>query len=221
MEQTRKLSDINFTFFLWCFGLPVFSFIIALSLIASFSGAPSGISITVHNLKQFLEYYDTYLFREFFEIFFNNYFAVLILVYFTPLFVGMRRLWQKWSNKHTEITAFEKLVLYLFPGLFLVRQAVNIAVISSGLSGYINKNVIITLAGIVLPHGLPELLAFSIAGAIGMEVTRKILFSSSSGKLVSGNVLILLCLFTALCAFMEVYFTPKIFALLMMATGMS
>jgi hypothetical protein len=186
-----------------------------------FSGAPSGISITVHNLKQFLEYYDKYLFREFFQIFFNNYFAVLVLVYFTPLFIGIRGLWQKWSNKHSEISVFEKLILYLFPGLFMVRQAVNIAVISSGLSGYINKNVIITLTGIILPHGLPELLAFSVAGAIGMEVTRKMLFSQSSGRLVSGKVMILLGLFTALCAFMEVYFTPKIFALLMIATGMS
>ncbi len=220
MEQTRKeiFRDFNPTFFIWCLALPVFVFIITLSLANSGSSIEPVASLNGNKIRQFLNYYETYLVDEFVEIFFNNYAVLLVIVYFTPIVLGLRRVWEKWRGKELTLSSLEKSLLYLFPGIFLARQAVNIAITVNALSVQINKNVVITLAGIILPHGLPELLAFSLAGAIGMEVTRKML-STASGTLVNMQVMCLLCIFTALCAFLEVSFTPRVFALLMAATG--
>lgn len=91
------------------------------------------------------------------------------------------------------------------------RLLIFIAVVTGSLSFGIGKNIILTLAGIILPHGLPELLVFSLAGAAGMEITRKML-SKGRTKLFSVKLLGLLLLLTAGCAFVEVYFTPKVFA---------
>ena len=220
MEQAKRISfiKVNSTCFAWCFGLPVFAFMIALSLVAGLSGGEPGAALTARSLREFLNYYNTHVVDEFLKIFLNNYLAVLVIVYFTPLVLGLRKILEKCRNKQITLSKFDKVLLYLFPGIFLVRQAVNIAIIANSLASHINKNVIVTLTGIILPHGLPELLAFSLAGAVGMEVTRKLLFSTSQGRLVSGKVLGSLVVFIALCAFLEVYFTPKVFAVIMSAT---
>ena len=224
MEHIKKntlIIHFNPVFFTLCFGSPVFAFIVSLFIINALTAAGGEASLTSQCLREFLEYYDRYMANEFLKIFLNNYFIVVLLEYFTPLALLLRRVWQKFRNRNDEISAFEQVLLYLFPAVFLIRQAVNIAIILNGTSTSISKNVLLTFAGIILPHGLPELLAVSLAGAIGMEVTRKVLFSNVSGPLVKGRVLGLLGLFTALCAFIEVYFTPKIFSILMVATGIN
>ncbi len=223
MEQTRKnpLMEIDLPCLMWCFCLPVFTFVIAIVLAVVFADTRIGGSLTNESLRRFLDYYDRHQVTEFIVILLNNYIAVLLLVYFTPIALGLKDGWGKWRNKKAGISVFEKILLYLFPGLFLMRQAINIAIIIKDLSGIINKNIVITLAGIILPHGLPELLAFSLAGAIGMGVTRKLLFTPVSGRLVGGKALGILLIFIASCAFLEVYLTPRVFAAIMVATGVS
>ncbi len=222
MELLKKnMSPVHFNpiSFILCFGTPVLAFMVSLFIINSVTAAGGETSLTGQCLTEFLEYYDRYMINEFLTIFLNNYLIVLLLVYFTPVALVLRRIWLKFRQRDEEISAFEKVLLYLFPAVFLIRQAVNIAVILNGTSASISKSVLLTFTGIILPHGLPELLAVSLAGAIGMEVTRKVLYANVSGPLVKSGVLGLLCVFTALCAFVEVYFTPKIFSILMVATG--
>ena len=224
MEQIKKnflKNDFNPVFFTLCFTGPVLAFLLTLWVISALSVGNGEVFLTAQRLREFVAYYDKYMVNEFLEIFLNNYFIILMLVYFTPLVLTLRKLWQRWRGREDEISAFEKGLLYLFPAIFLVRQAVTIALIINSMSASISKNILVTFLGIILPHGLPELVAVSMAGALGMEVTRKVLFSSASGRLVNGRILGLLCLFTALCAFVEVYFTPKIFTILMVATGIN
>ncbi|MBU7008404.1 stage II sporulation protein M [Phosphitispora fastidiosa] len=224
MEQIKQsaLTDhFNPVFFTLCFGSPVCAFIVSLFIISAITASGGETSLTGQCLTEFLTYYDQYMVNEFLKIFSNNFFIVVLLVYFTPLALLLRRVWQKLRSRSDDISAFEKVLLYLFPAIFLIRQAVNIAVILNGTSTSISKNVMLIFTGIILPHGLPELLAVSLAGAIGMEVTRRVLFSNVSGPLVKARVLGLLGVFTALCAFVEVYFTPKIFSILMVATGIN
>lgn len=223
MEQVRNTHfRCNSIFFIWCLGLPVLAFVITLSIISSFSaGTHAGASVTGQSLHEFLTYYDTHWADEFFKIFINNYCAVLILIYFTPITMGVRSIWEKFRKNEVEVSGFEKILLYLFPILFLIRQAVNIALILNNFSGQIDKNIYLTLAGIIMPHGIPELLVFSLVGALGMEVTRRHLSDPESGGLVRGGALGMMSVLVALCAFIEVYFTPRVFVYLMNLTGVS
>jgi len=213
---------MNPVFFLWCLSLPLLAFVFTVFLLSAFSAVfPASVSngtlVDSRSLQEFLAYYDTHLVREFLEIFLNNYFAALVLIFFTPVILVLRRVWQKWRGRDCVVSVFEKNLLYLFPGIFLIRQAVYMASILSGFSVSIDKNALLILAGILLPHGLPELLAFSMAGALGMEVTGKLLSAISPGKLVRMRTLGLLLLATVFCAFVEVYFTPRIFVAVMSA----
>ncbi|WP_418791619.1 stage II sporulation protein M [Phosphitispora sp. TUW77] len=222
MEQINKNAlTVNFNpiFFLLCFGCPVFAFIISLFAINTLTTGGGEMFLTGQSLAEFLKYYNRYMVDEFLKIFLNNFFIIILLVYFTPITLVLRRGWQKFRNRDDEISSFEKVLLYLFPAVFLIRQAVNIAINLNGTSANISQNILLTFVGIILPHGLPELLVVSLAGAMGMEVTRKVFFTYTSGPLVKGWVLGLLGLLTALCALVEVYFTPKIFSILMVAAG--
>lgn len=223
MEQATKTWSFgfNYTFFGWCLGLPVSAFIITLFLTATFSVGNTGVTITNHNLQEFINYYDQNSVGECLKIFLNNFCAALVVVYFTPFILYLRQSWEKWRNVEISLSPVEKLVLYIFPGLFLIRQAVSIAFVLNNLSWQINKNVILTFMGIILPHGFPELLAFSLAGAVGMEVTRKLLLSPSTEGIVSARTLSVLLVFIAFCAYVEVYLTPKFFALIMSASGVA
>jgi hypothetical protein len=221
MRQSKAYSslDFNVTFFLWCFTLPIFVFMIALAVIDNFIAVKGDMFVTAQQLRSFLLYYDKYIIREFAVIFGNNFLAVLVVIYFTPVYLWFRKRWAGWRNSKTALTAFEKILLYLFPALFLIRQSLNIVASLYRLSERINENIIVTMIGVILPHGLPELIAFSITGAIAMGVTKKIISSGSSGKPINLNIVGLLCILTGLCAFVEVYFTPKIFALIMSLGG--
>lgn len=215
----RNLSGIPLMpsiFFVWCLLLPTAVLIFTLAVIWLFTGSDSNGILSLNMINDFLRYYDRHRLDEGMQIFLNNYLAVLVVVYFTPATLWLRHLWHRYrSKKETAVTTFEKIILYLFPAFFLVRQAINIAVVTGNLSFGIGKNLILTLAGIILPHGLPELLVFSLAGAVGMEFTRGLLSAKDQTRLISAKLLGLLMLLTAGCAFVEVYFTPKVFALLM------
>lgn len=217
MEQTRKIGllEFNLTSFIWCLTLPVVAFVLVLSLGPVLNVNNLGSPLSRESLSQFLQYYNSHMVNEGLQIFLNNFTAVLVMVYFTPLALGIRQIWEKWRCRKVSISVFEKNLLFLFPGLFLIRQAINVALVLNNFSANINKSVVVTLAGIILPHGLPELISFSLAGAVGMEVTRKLLFSSSTGKLVGLKELGLLLFLTASCAFLEVFLTPRVFMLLM------
>lgn len=202
-------------FFMWCLMLPSAALVFSLAMLWLFNGHNSAGNLKENMVRSFLQYYDNNRMREWMRIFLNNYLAVLVIVYFTPIVLWLRCLWQVFRKKESSVTVFEKVILYLFPALFLVRQAVNIAVITDDLSFDIGKNVLLTLAGIILPHGLPELLVFSLAGAVGMEITRRLLSIQESTRLFNAKILGLLLFLTAGSAFVEVYFTPKVFAMLM------
>lgn len=202
-------------FFVWCLMLPTAALVFSLSMLWFFNSHSGAGSLTENMINSFLRYYDNNGMREWMRIFLNNYLAVLVIVYFTPIVLWLRCLWQVFRKKESNVSAFEKVILYLFPALFLVRQAVNIAVITDNLSFDIGKNVLLTLAGIILPHGLPELLVFSLAGAVGMEITRRLLSIQGRTRLFNAKLLGLLLFLTAGSAFVEVYFTPKVFAMLM------
>jgi len=217
MELIKRTFSFGFNrvFFMWCFALPVAAFVITLFFTGVFADTAGGNQITNLGLKKFLAYYTANGINEFLVIFLNNYMAVLIIVYFGPVALWVRRQWERWRDRETALSALEKILLYVFPAVFLVRQAVNIAVIINGMAASINKNVILMFTGIVLPHGLPEFLVFCVAGAVGMEVTHKMLFSDSPGQIISGRVMLGLLVLIGACAFLEVYFTPRIFAALM------
>jgi len=186
-------------FFVWCLMLPTAALVFSLITLWFFNGHNSTGILTENMIRIFL----------------NNYLAVLVIVYFTPVVLWLRYSWQVYRKNQTSVTVFEKVILYLFPALFLVRQAVNIAVITGNLSFEIGKSMLVTLAGIILPHGLPELLVFSFAGAVGMEITRRLLSVRGRTKLLDSKLLGLLLFLTAGSAFVEVYFTPKVFVMLM------
>jgi len=221
MEYVRKALAVNLNskFFIWCFTLPIAAFVVTLSLGTVLADTVTQPGFNSRSVSEFLRYYDRYLLREFMIIFSNNYFAALVVVYFTPLALGLRRFWGRWRGKNTPLSRLEQALLYLFPAIFLVRQAVNIAVVLSGLAGPMSKNILVSFAGLILPHGLPELAAFSLAGALGMEVTHKLFNSVDSGRVVNARVLVILTTVFAFCAFLEVYFTPRVFALLVGATN--
>ena len=202
-------------FFVWCLFLPTAALAFSLAMLWLFNGHNSAGNLTENMVNSFLQYYDNNGMREWMRIFLNNYLAVLVIVYFTPIVLWLRYLWQVFRKQQSSVTFFEKVILYLFPALFLVRQAVNIAVMTDNLSFDIGKNVLLTLAGIILPHGLPELLVFSLAGAVGMEITRRLLSIRENTRLFNVKLLGLLLILTAGSAFVEVYFTPKVFAMLM------
>lgn len=214
-KSNLNIPVIPSIFFIWCLMLPTAALVFSLAVLWLFNGDNSAGNLTENMIKSFLQYYDNNGMREWIRIFLNNYLAVLVIVYFTPMVLWLRYLWQVIRKKESSVTVFEKVILYLFPALFLVRQAVNIAVITDDFSFDIGKNVLLTLAGIILPHGLPELLVFSLAGAVGMEITRKLLSIKENTRLFNAKLLGLLLLLTAGSAFVEVYFTPKVFALLM------
>lgn len=202
-------------FFVWCLMMPTAALVFSLAVLWFFNGHNGTGNLTQNMISSFLQYYDNNGAHEWMRIFLNNYLAVLVIVYFTPVVLWLRYFWQVYRKKQTSVTVFEKVILYLFPALFLVRQAINIAVITDDLSFDIGKNVLLTLAGIILPHGLPELLVFSLAGAVGMEITRRLLSLQDGSGLFNVKLLGLLLFLTAGSAFVEVYFTPKVFAILM------
>ena len=202
-------------FFVWCLMLPTAALVFSLITLWFFNGHNSTGILTENMINSFLQYYDNNRLREGIRIFLNNYLAVLVIVYFTPVVLWLRYSWQVYRKNQTSVTVFEKVILYLFPALFLVRQAVNIAVITGNLSFEIGKSMLVTLAGIILPHGLPELLVFSFAGAVGMEITRRLLSVRGRTKLLDSKLLGLLLFLTAGSALVEVYFTPKVFVMLM------
>lgn len=214
-KNSLNIPVMPSVFFIWCLMLPIAALVFSLIMLWFFNGNNSTGMLTENMVSSFLQYYDNNRLHEGLRIFLNNYLAVLVIVYFTPVVLWFRYLWQVYRKKQASVTLFEEVILYLFPALFLVRQAVNIAVITDNLSLDIGKSVFLTLAGIILPHGLPELLVFSFAGAIGMEITRRLLSIQGSTKLFNAKLLVLLLFLTAGSAFVEVYFTPKIFALLM------
>lgn len=202
-------------FFVWCLMMPTAALIFSLVVLWFFNDRNIPGTLTENMIYSFLQYYDNNRLHEGVRIFLNNYLAVLVIVYFTPVVLWLRYLWQVYRKKQASISTFEKSILYLFPALFLIRQAVNIAVVTDNLSLEIGKSVILTLAGIILPHGLPELLVLSIAGAVGMEITRRLLTMEGGTRLFNAKLMGLLLFLTAGSAFVEVYFTPKVFAMLM------
>lgn len=224
MEYIRRALNININpaFLGWCLALPAAAFLVALLTAPSFSHPSASLPLSSQRLREFLSYYDIYRFKEFAVIFGNNFLAVVTVVYFTPLALSLRRVWERLRGRRTEVSMMEKNLLFLFPGLFLVRQAVYIALASCELASQIGRNVVITMIGIILPHGIPEFLVFSLAGAVGMEVTRKALTVSQGkgltvlpDKAVSSYTLGVLASAVAACALVEVCLTPKVFAVLM------
>lgn len=221
MEYIRRALAVseNLTFFLWCFTVPVISFVMTLALGALLSDSVSQPAFTSRALGEFTGYYDRYFLREFTIIFLNNYLAALVVVFFTPIALWIRKLWERWRGNSTPLSPVERTLLFLFPALFLIRQSVNIGIILSGLAGDMSKNIVIAFTGLILPHGLPELAAFSMAGALGMAVTRELIKARPSERLIKGRILALLTAAIAFCAFLEVFLTPKVFALLVWATN--
>lgn len=222
MEQIAKNRTENFngTFLIWCIVFPVISFMGTLLLANYFTQGHPGEVITRKSLAAFLKYYEENHMTEFLTIFVNNSFSALVLVYFTPFILFVRRRWEKLRNYSIQLSGFEKLLLYSFPVMFLVREAVRIAMLVNGLSLQINKSLVLTFSGMLLPHGLPELIAFSVAGAFGMEVTKHCLTEPSFERAVGSRKIVLLIVTIGLCAYLEVSFTPRVFAILMSATGL-
>lgn len=215
MEISRNFRvKLNSGFFIWCTSVPVLFFVITLLLAAVFSTDAMDKLSKERTLTEFLSYYKNNSVREFLIIFFNNSFVALVIIYFTPFALFVRNLWEKGRGVTAALSPRERLILYSFPVLFLIREAIRIALTVSDLSGQIDRGVIVTFLGIIFPHGLPEFLALSVAGAIGMEVTRRC-FSSSTDRMPGVKQVALLIIFIGFCAFLEVYLTPRIFALLL------
>lgn len=215
MEISRNFRvKLNPGFFVWCVSVPVLFFIMTLLLAAVFSTDAMDKLTNERSLNEFLSYYKNNSIREFLIIFLNNSFVAIVIIYFTPFALFIRNAWEKRRGITTALSPRERLILYSFPVLFLIREAIRIALIVSDLSGQIDRGVIITFFGIIFPHGLPEFLALSVAGAMGMEVTRRC-FSSTSGRTPGMKQVIVLIIFIGFCAFLEVHLTPKVFALLL------
>lgn len=205
---------LNPGFFVWCVSLPVIFFIITLSLSALFSTEAMDKITRQRSLTEFLSYYNNNSLREFIIIFFNNSFVAIVIIYFTPFALYVRNWWEQRRGVSADLSPREKLILYSFPVLFLIREAVRIALTVSDLSGQIDRGVLITFFGIIFPHGLPEFLALSVAGAMGMEVTKRC-FYSVSGTMPGVKQVVGLIIFIGFCAFLEVKLTPRVFALLL------
>ncbi len=216
MEQVEKVSEIKFNvgLILWCVGLPILFFTITLLSTALFSAGEMGNGLSRQVLAEFLRYYRENYVREFFIIFLNNSFIALVLVYFTPFALFLRKIWEKYRDCNSLLSIRERFLLYSFPTIFLNREAIRFALVVNDFSGQIQKGRILTFLGIIFPHGVPELLALGMAGAVGMEVTLRYI-GKKDHKNPSLKVLLLLILSIGLAAFMEVRLTPGIFALLM------
>lgn len=216
MEQAEKRSAIKFNvrFFLWCIGLPVTFFLLTLFLAALFSAGGLGGGLNGQALTEFVKYYRENYVSEFFKIFLNNSFVALVMIYFTPFALFIRKVWEKHMDYDFPLSTREKILLYSFPAVFLTRDAIRIALIISDLAERIQKDMIITFLGIIFPHGFPELVALGMAGAVGMEVTRRHIMRQGE-KTPQLKVLLFLILCIGAAAFLEVRFTPLVFALLM------
>lgn len=216
MEQAEKRSAIKFNvrFFLWCMGLPVSFFLLTLLLSALFSAGGMGNGLSRQALTEFLSFYRENYVREFFIIFLNNSFVALVMIYFTPFALFLRKVWERQKDYDFTLSTRERYLLYSFPIIFLTRDAIRIALVVSDLSSRIQKDVILTFLGIIFPHGFPELVALGLAGAVGMEVTRRFLVKAEE-KTPGFKVILFLISCIAAAAYLEVRFTPEVFALLM------
>ena len=215
MEISRNFRvKLNSGFIVWCVCVPVLFFVITLLLAAVFSTDAMDKLSNERSVAEFLSYYKNNSIREFSTIFLNNSFVAIVIIYFTPFALFVRDTWEKRRGMTSPLSSRERLILYSFPVLFLIREAIRIALTVSDLSGQIDRGVIITFFGIIFPHGLPEFLALSVAGAMGMEVTRRC-FSSAPGRTPGIKQVSLLIIFIGFCAFLEVHLTPRVFALLL------
>ncbi|HWI55521.1 MAG TPA: stage II sporulation protein M [Desulfobacteria bacterium] len=216
MEQVEKRSTIKFNlrFFIWCIGLPVLFFLLTFLLAALFSTHRSDNGSNGQALAEFLRYYRENSFREFFKIFLNNSFVAFVMIYFTPFALFIRKVWENRKDYDFTLSTREIILLYSFPAVFLTRDAIRIALIVSDLSGKIHKDMIFTFLSIIFPHGFPELVALGMAGAVGMEVTRRHV-TKQGEKTPELKVLLFLLFCFGAAAYLEVRFTPLVFALLM------
>lgn len=216
MEQVdeRSMPKFNLRFFLWCIGLPVLFFLVTMLLAALFSAGGLGNGLDRQALAEFVTYYRENYVGEFFKIFLNNSFVALVMIYFTPFALFIRKIWEKHKDYDFPLSHRERILLYAFPAIFLTRDAIRIALVVSDLSGRIQKDMVLTFLGIIFPHGFPELVALGMAGAVGMEVTRRYV-TKQGEKTPELKVLLFLIFAIAACAFLEVRFTPLVFALLM------
>lgn len=216
MEQVDKKNLIKFNtrFFLWCISLPVVFFFVTLLFSALFFAGGIGNGLSRHTMAEFLNYYRENYVREFLKIFLNNSFVGLVMIYFTPFALFVRKVWEKHRDYNFPLSTRERLMLYSFPTVFLTRDAIRIALTVSDVSSQIQKDMFLTFLGIIFPHGLPELVALGLAGAVGMEVTRRHV-TNHAEKTPGLKVILFLIFLIGAAAFLEVRFTPVVFALLM------
>lgn len=216
MEEVEKGGAIKFNvrFFLLCIGLPISFFLLTLLLAALFSTGSLGEGLNRRALAEFVSYYRDNYVKEFFKIFLNNSFVALVMIYFTPFALFLRKIWEKHRDYDFPLSTREKILLYSFPAVFLTRDAMRIALIVSDLAGQIQRDIFVTFFGIIFPHGFPELVALGLAGAVGMEVTRRHI-TKHGEKTPEIKILLFLIFCVGAAAYLEVLFTPMVFALLM------
>ena len=171
-------------------------------------------AVTPERLQKFLAFYRENFFSEISVIFINNSAAALILIYFTPLAILLKRRLVFLRSAGEDLTKWDRLLLYGFPVFFLIKQGIVIGLKLSGFADQIGESLLTTFIGIIFPHLSLEALALCLAAVLGLHVTRRCLAGDALGYGLKAATLAVVALVAA-AALLEVSVTPKVFAFFM------